>query len=200
MFIVIAIGTGTAIGTRVFSVYSSVCSQFRSGQGEDQDTAQGIDRDKGVHSDRDRDTIMLLSWSMSWAKFKIFEFRSGQRPGHALISGLYFIFKLSTCHTHQHSMNIFLSIHINIVWFCKFWPYEKRLEKICFFRWNLMENIDFFYFFWTEYSRLLIILIDKKLILCHKKWKFLHTFNKISNFYLFFETNSTGTLSISNYI
>ena len=39
----IAIGTGTAIGTRVFSVYSSVCSQLRSGQGEDQDTAQGIE-------------------------------------------------------------------------------------------------------------------------------------------------------------
>ena len=105
----------------------------------------GHDSDGGYSDrDRDRDTIMLLSWSMSRAKFKIFEFRSGQRPGHAPISSI-FHFKIINL-SWQYSMNIFLPIDINFIWFCKFWLYEMTVWKNMLFLLKFDRKPYFFLF------------------------------------------------------
>ena len=107
-----------------------------------------VDRDRDGDRDRDRDKECAqsigtetplcccpLSWSMSREKFKIFEFRSGQRPGHAPISSI-FHFKIINL-SWQYSMNIFLPIDINFIWFCKCWLYEITVWK------NMLFSLKF---------------------------------------------------------
>ena len=59
---VIGTGTGTAIGTK--GVHS--CDRNK-----DRDSIETGTWTRSVHSRSGQGTIMLLSWSMSWAKFKI---------------------------------------------------------------------------------------------------------------------------------
>ena len=90
-----------------------------SGQGQGQckmvtqDITRGRGRVKGGYS-----SLGAGAGAIMIAKFKKFEFHSGHHSGHGHILD-YFIPKIILL-LYLYSMNIFLSIDVNFVWFCTF--------------------------------------------------------------------------------